>query len=231
MIDPSGNAKTWTAYGQHQLARSYMPPVPGQLRWGFWDGVGPGDEVLGPITGRRVLDIGSGAGHYSVHLATAHGALVDAVDLSPTQHQRAISHFGGVAGVRFLNLDVVEHLRQAPPYDAAYAIGTLSSIDPHSVLPALRDGLSPNAPLVFSTLHTNLHGHGPSSRVAPREEKVRLVGMEPLPVQTWVLTGQVWEDLLADYGFIVEAIDLLRAPETDNPVVVQLIRAYRGSRS
>lgn len=76
--------------------------MPTQLRWGFWDGVGPGNEVLGPITGRRVLDVGSGAGHYAVHLAIAHGALIDAVDLSPTQHQRAISHFGAVPGVRFL---------------------------------------------------------------------------------------------------------------------------------
>ncbi|MEU8623526.1 class I SAM-dependent methyltransferase [Streptomyces sp. NPDC048669] len=30
------------------------------------------------------MDIGSGAGHYAVHLAQTHGALVDAVELSPT---------------------------------------------------------------------------------------------------------------------------------------------------
>ncbi|WP_328937402.1 hypothetical protein OG288_12080 [Streptomyces tauricus] len=44
--------KTWTAYGQFQLDRSYMLPAPEQLRWGFWDGAGPGDDVLGPVIGK-----------------------------------------------------------------------------------------------------------------------------------------------------------------------------------
>ncbi|WUJ41505.1 NUDIX hydrolase [Streptomyces sp. NBC_00386] len=51
--------------------------------------------------------------------------------------------------------------------------------------------------------------------------------MEPLPLQTWVLTAQVWEDLLTDYGFTVEAITQLHAPEPDNPVICQLIQARR----
>ncbi|MER5949832.1 NUDIX domain-containing protein [Streptomyces sp. NPDC001904] len=204
-----------------------MPPTPTRLRWGFWDGVGPGDDVLGPLAGRRVLDIGSGAGHYAVHLATAHGALVDAIDLSPTQHRRAKGRFGDVPGVRFLHGDVIEHLRQAVPYDAAYGICTLAGIDPHAVLPALRDGLRPGAPLVFSVLHTNFRGQSPSSDVAPRRETVGLKGLAPLPVQTWVLTGAAWESLLNDYGFVVERTELLRAPEPDNPVVVQLLQARR----
>ncbi|MFJ2812151.1 hypothetical protein [Streptomyces sp. NPDC087294] len=84
--------------------------------------------------------------------------------------------------------------------------------------------------LVLSALHTNLHGHGPSSVVAPREEMIRIRREEPIPVQMWVLTPQLWEDVLVDYAFRVEAIDLLRAPEADNPVVVQLIRARRATR-
>ncbi|MFF8731550.1 hypothetical protein ACF073_34435 [Streptomyces sp. NPDC015171] len=38
---------------------------------------------------------------------------------------------------------------------------------------------------------------------------------------------QLWEDLLTEYGFRVEAIDLLRHTEGSTPVVQQLIRARR----
>ncbi|MEU8911775.1 methyltransferase domain-containing protein [Streptomyces nigrescens] len=223
------NTQTWVRYGQMQLDREYIPPVPDRLRWGFWDGVGPDADVLGPIRGRRVLAVGSGPGHQAVHLARDHGALVDAVELSPTQHQRAVQHFGQVPGVRFVNADVVEHLDAAEAYDAAYAIGTLACNDPHYLLPALRDGLGDGARLVFSALHTNLHGHGPCSALTPRQEMIRVLGQEPIPVQMWVLTPQLWEDVLVDYRFRVEGIDLLHAPEADNPVVVQLIRARRTS--
>lgn len=63
--------------------------------------------------------------------------------------------------------------------------------------------------------------------MAPRPETVGLKGLDPLPLQTWVLTTQVWEDLLTDYGFTVEAVTQLRAPEPDNPVICQLIQARR----
>ncbi|CAM5510017.1 hypothetical protein SALBM311S_05712 [Streptomyces alboniger] len=224
----TANKQSWVRYGQMQLDRGYVPPVPEQIRWGFWEGVGPGDDALGPLRGKRVLAVGSGPGHHAVHLAREHGALVDAVELSPTQHERAVHAFGEVRGVRFLQGEAVEHLHTAEPYDAAYAIGTLACNDPHHLLPALRNGLDGGAPLVFSALHTNLHGHGPSSVVMPREEMIRIREQEPIPLQMWVLTPQLWEDVLVDYGFRVEAIDLLRAPEADNPVVVQLIRARRA---
>ena len=60
---------------------------------------------------------------------------------------------------------------------------------------------------------------------------IRIRGQVPIPLQMWVLASQLWEDVLVDYGFHVEAIDLLRAPEADNPVVVQLIRARRILRT
>lgn len=221
------NTHAWKVYGQRQLARAYTPPIPDRMSWAPWEGVGPGAEVLGDMTGRRVLDIGSGAYHHAVHLVQAHGARVTGIELSPTQHERAASSHADVDGVEFTQGDVAEYLAGVEPFDAAYAIGTLGFIDPHRALPALRDGLRPGAPLVLSLLHTDLHGHGPSTEVAPREQMILLRDDPPLPTQMWVLAPQLWEDLLTEYSFRVEAIDLLHHPDENASVIQQLIRARR----
>ncbi|WP_327290466.1 methyltransferase domain-containing protein [Streptomyces sp. NBC_01198] len=133
------DTRAWQIYGQRQLARAFTPPIPDRLGWTPWEGIGPGAEVLGDITGRRILDIGSGAGHHAVHLAHAHGARVTGIELSPTRHERAVSTHADIGGVEFVRGDVAEYLAGAQPFDAPYAIGTLAFIDPHRSLPALRD--------------------------------------------------------------------------------------------
>lgn len=221
------NARAWQIYGQRQLTHAYTPPVPERLGWTPWAGIGPGAEVLGDVTGRRVLDIGSGAGHHAVHLAQAHGARVTAIELSPTQHERAVGAHADVDGVEFIHADVTQYLAGAEPFDAAYAIGTLAFIDPRRSLPALRDGLLPGAPLILSLLHTDLHGRGPSMEAASREQAILLRDDPPLPTQMWVLAPQLWEHLLTEYGFRVEAIDLHPHPDESTTVIQQLIRARR----
>ncbi|MEU8954877.1 bifunctional class I SAM-dependent methyltransferase/NUDIX hydrolase [Streptomyces sp. NPDC048518] len=221
------NTRAWQVYGQRQLARAYTPPIPERLHWTPWDSIGPGAEILGDVAGRRVLDIGSGAGHHAMYLAQALDARVTGIELSPTQHERAVRAHPDVDGVKFVQADVAAYLAGAEPFDAAYAIGTLGFIDPHRSLPALRDGLRPGAPLILSLLHTDLDGRGPSTEVAPREQMILLRDDPPLPTQMWVLAPQLWEDLLTEYGFRVEAIDLFPHPDEDAAVIQQLIHARR----
>lgn len=220
--------ESWTVYGRRQLEYGYSPPVPDRIDWGFWPGVGPGAEVLGDLNGKRVLDVGSGPGHHAVHLARAYGAFVDGVDASPTQHQRAVNDHGSEPDVRFFCADVADHLRRAEPYEAAYGLRTFGCIDPVHLLTALRGGLVPGAPLVFSALHTDVDGQGPSVEVETRPEFIRLRDEKPIPTIMWVLAPDLWEKLLQAHGFAVEGVDLLSAPDADNPVTVQLIRARRG---
>ncbi|WP_116211656.1 class I SAM-dependent methyltransferase [Streptomyces olivoreticuli] len=220
-------ATVWTDYGRFHLDRGTNPPQPERMDWGFW-GDGPGDEVLGDLADCRVLDIGSG--RYSVHLARAYGVVVDAVDSSPTQYQRALDRYGehGEPGVRFVLADILDHLQQEEePYDVVYAMHSFSYIDPHRLLPALTPLIRPGGRLVFSVLHTNSAGTGPITTVAPRTEILSLARYGELTVRMWVLTPALWEDLLVDAGFLVADITVLPAPGKDDPVTCTLITARR----
>nr|WP_308812127.1 class I SAM-dependent methyltransferase [Streptomyces sp. A244] len=138
------NAEAWDAYGAHHLRRGTVLPEVVDISWGF-EGGGPGSEVLGELTGRRVLDLGCGTARHAAHLVRAHGALVDAVDASAGQYERARARHGSLPGLRLVLGDAVEHLRGAEPYDVVYSVNAVPYIDPHRLLPALAGALRPGA--------------------------------------------------------------------------------------
>ncbi|WP_432156145.1 class I SAM-dependent methyltransferase [Streptomyces sp. bgisy153] len=222
----AANARAWTVYGQHHLQRGTEVPDVDRVTWGFWAS-GPGAEVLGDLCGRRVLDLGSGLGKFGAHLVRDHKAVVDAVEVSPTQHERAVARYGNLPGLRLIHADAVEHLKHAEPYDVIYSVHGVAYMDPHRLLPALSNALKPGGRLAFSVLHTNSDGRGPSPSVAARPEVLPLAGGTSLTVHMWVLSPTLWEDLLVDNGLLVDAVDVLDAPDDDNPVSVRLFRAHR----
>ncbi|MGW1002198.1 class I SAM-dependent methyltransferase [Streptomyces sp. NPDC001118] len=226
MSSDHANLAAWTAYGRHHIERATDVAEVDRIAWGFWPS-GPGAEVLGDLSGKRVLDLGSGLGKYAAHLVREYGAVVDAVEASPTQHERALARYATVPGLNLLHADAVEHLQQAQPYDVIYSIHGFGYIDPHLLLPTLRCALKAGGLLCFSVLHTNSDGRGPSPSVAPRPELLPLAGGDPLMVHMWVLSPTLWEDLLVDNGLLVDAVDVLDAPDDGNPVSVRLFRAHR----
>ncbi|MEU6070585.1 class I SAM-dependent methyltransferase [Streptomyces sp. NPDC047082] len=226
MSSEETNRTAWTAYGRHHIGRGTDVPDAARFSWGFWPS-GPGAEVLGDLSGKRVLDLGSGISKYAAHLVREHAAAVDAVEVSPTQHERALTRYGTLPGLNLIHADAVEHLEKAEPYDVIYSIHGFAYMDPHRLLPALRNALRPGGRLAFSVLHTNSDGCGPSPSAGARPEVLPLAGGGSLTVHMWVLSPTLWEDLLVDNGLLVDSVEILDAPDDGNPVSVRLFRAHR----
>ncbi|MFI6856575.1 bifunctional class I SAM-dependent methyltransferase/NUDIX hydrolase [Streptomyces sp. NPDC050416] len=223
------NAEAWHTYGAHHLRRGTVLPEVARIDWGF-EGAGPGIEVLGELTGRRVLDLGCGPARHAAYLVRAHGALVDAVDSSAGQLERARARYGSLPGLRLVLGDAVEHLRSAEPYDVIYSVNAVPYIDPHRLLPALAAALKPGGRLCFTVLHTNSHGDGPSDEVSARPEILQLAGGGDVTVQMWVLDPELWTALLAEHGLRVEQVDVLDTPQAGNHASYRLFRVTRSVR-
>jgi len=51
----AANRAAWTRYGRHHIDRATEIPDAERISWGFWPN-GPGAEVLGDLSGKRVLE-------------------------------------------------------------------------------------------------------------------------------------------------------------------------------
>ncbi|WP_435058142.1 bifunctional class I SAM-dependent methyltransferase/NUDIX hydrolase [Streptomyces sp. bgisy060] len=219
-------AEVWNLYGRHQLGRTFDLPELDEWAWDIPQ-TGPGIDVLGEVAGLRVLDLGAGVGRHAARLA-ALGAHVTAIDASPTQHQRALARYPNTPGLRLVCADAVTHLQEAAPYDLIYSVSGMPFLDPHRLLPALATSIKPGGRLVFSALHTNSNGDGPSHCVTARPEILRLPGTDTehrMPM--WVLEPRLWEDLLVDHGLVMEGVTTIDSPQADQPLSYRLYTARR----
>ncbi|MFF4859932.1 class I SAM-dependent methyltransferase [Streptomyces rubiginosohelvolus] len=231
MTTTPNTAETWNIYGNHQIARNIQLPELDRWDWGI-PGTDPGIEALGDVRGLRVLDLGSGLGRHAARLA-ALGADVTAVDASPAQHQRAVTRYPDpVPGLHLVCADAVAHLRDAAPYDLIYSVCSVPYLAPDRLLPVLAEALVPGGRFLFSALHTNSAGTGPSSELVARPEILRLPGTaEDHQVMMWTLTPELWEDLLVQHSLRLETVTTIDSPDPGNHVSYRLYAARRPHRA
>src|ERR1700758_1186371 len=93
--------------------------IPTRFEWTRQLGIGPGIKILGPLTGRVVIEMGCGSGHNLAHPAAVHGSIAIGIDRDPVKITRARGLYGHVAGRgRRVRARTVSPRRSAPEMPA-----------------------------------------------------------------------------------------------------------------
>ena len=176
--------------------------------------------LLPPIPGRRVLDLGSGAGQLAHHLATHDAAEVVAVDLSERMLERARAEWAHPRVT--YRRDAMERLAFEPArFDLVVSSLALHYVEDYAGLVARIAGwLAPGGVLVYSTEHpiytARLPGEGWVVDQAGRRTgwSIDRYAEEGAREETWFVAGvrKVHRTLatlingLVDAGLVVERL-------------------------
>ncbi|GHH62506.1 class I SAM-dependent methyltransferase [Lentzea cavernae] len=171
------------------------------LNWTQYPDHGPDETILGDVSGKRVLELGSGSGSNLAHLATL-GARCTGVDIAPSRGAVAEQRWGRGAGLQFVTQDAVDYLRASEDhFDVVISIfGATWFTDPAVLLPLVHQRLAPGGRLVFS--HNDQPGNA---------------GERERPIRKWNLAGQRWVDSLLAAGFATATFEIVPPPNADLP--------------
>ncbi|MER5495006.1 class I SAM-dependent methyltransferase [Streptomyces sp. NPDC002490] len=203
----------WNSHAAARLAErpaGRLEPRP-RMEWTQRPGIGPAAELLGEdLTGRRVVELGCGAGHNAAHLAAA-GAVVVAVDRSAGQIRRARGHYGHT-GAEFVHGSAAAHLnRVTESLDAIVSVfGAIGTTEPSRVLAACSRRLAGPGVLAFSVPHPQRTGTIP---VSPRNRDTLTLpdGTSAAP-ERWDIAPAAWGHALDRAGLLVTDVQNLFAP-------------------
>ncbi|MBB5933992.1 class I SAM-dependent methyltransferase [Streptomyces zagrosensis] len=218
----------WDAHAAARLAQRSTGRLepPSRMEWTQRPGIGPGAEILGEdLTGRRIVELGCGAGHNTAHLAAA-GAAVVGVDRSAGQIRRAAAHYGHTRA-QFLHASATLHLRrEATRLDAIVSVfGAIGTTEPSRVLRACFRRLARQGVLAFCLPHPQRTGAFPLS---PRNrDTVTLPDGTTGTVTRWDVDPAAWARALNRAGLLVTGVHNLHAPADAHWPTTLLITARK----
>ncbi|MEL5959588.1 class I SAM-dependent methyltransferase [Streptomyces sp. CLV115] len=227
----------WHHYGRVRATTDRT--VPKTFRWTWNQDGGPGPEVLGPLTGRCVGELGAGTARHAAHLAVHHRpARVVAVDASPAQYAMATGLYGHLAPRLCTVLsDAVAHLHaMTHTYDVLYSVfGAVDFTEPRKLLPAAAAALRPGGRLVFSTRAHYPSGEHARDDVVPADIPARTPEGGAATMRRWVLKEHVWTRALEEAGFteitIITPAAAGRGPRTAETLLASAVRRPRPPNS
>lgn len=203
----------WDAHATARLAQQPAGPLEAPLRmqWTQTPGIGPGADILGEdLTGRRIVELGCGAGHNTAHLAAARATILG-VDGSAGQIRRAVAHYGHT-GAQFLHASATLYLgRGNESLDAIVSIfGAVGTTEPSLLLAACSRRLARRGVLAFCLPHPQRTGAVPTN---PRTRStMTLPDGSTHAVAHWDMEPAGWMRALNRAGLSVTAVHHLHAP-------------------
>jgi ubiquinone/menaquinone biosynthesis C-methylase UbiE len=166
-------------------------------------------DLLGDVSGKRVLEVGCGAGPLTLWLVE-HGAVVTALDVSPEMANLARNVVGGTATVLVSDLGAPLSFAQDASFDLIVGSLVLHYLrDWPAVLREFNRVLADGGAVVFSTHHPTMDAelHSPDDYFAiKRVTEVWEKGGREFEVTFWRRPLTAMTEAIWSAGFVIERL-------------------------